>query len=719
MKIAQVYIEYGNMAVDKSFSYLCGEHEVFAGARVNVNFANKVIVGFVYEVIEMNDAEFAQIPYEVKEIINVIDEKPLINQELFHLAKFMSETCVAPLISCFQAMLPSKLKPKSADHKVKMETWIVFDHYVDMKTQLQKEAMELISVKKEIRRVDFNKLYSSQLKSLLNKKAVYLEEREAIADFAGVYEDKRVVLTNIQKQALEKMKAHKGFHVYLLHGVTGSGKSEVFLQMAHQELQQGKQVLFLVPEIGLTPQMVTRVKARFGNEVAIYHSSLNNQEKYEQYKLVAEKKVNIVVGTRSSIFMPFDNLGLIILDEEHDQSYKQDSTPKYHTRDIAIERGKYHDCKVILASATPSLESYARAVKNVYTLVKMQTRINGEMPDTKLIDMKNAMQNGENYILSDELKSVINERLNKHEQIILLLNRRGYSPILRCVDCGNVVKCPHCDLALNYHKNTKELKCHVCGYSEPVTYQCKKCGSTQLKYIGIGTQKLEEYVQECFPQAKIIRMDADTTTRKNAHEKLLQKFEQKGDILLGTQMIAKGLDYDNVTLVGILNGDALLNRSDYRSVELTFDLLVQASGRSGRGSKDGKVLIQVYDANHYAIQCALHHDYETFFKHEMRFRHLGSYPPYTYLGAITLLDIDKDRVSNEANELVNCFIDERIKILGPVELLKIMDQYRYRIILKSKQQELIAKLLYSAYKKHLQNKGKAKVEIDMNPYMLD
>lgn len=719
MKIAQVYIEYSNMAVDKSFSYLCGEYEVEAGVRVNVEFAHKVIVGFVYDVIEMDDREFAQIPYDVKKIISVIDEKPLINKELFHLAKFMSETCVAPLISCFQAMLPSKLKPKSTEHKVKKETWVIFDRYVDMKTELQKEAMEMITVKKEIRRSVFNKSFGTQLNALLNKGAVYLEEREAIADFEGIYEDQQLILTKLQQQALEKMQMHEGFHVYLLHGVTGSGKSEVFLQMAKQELQKGKQVLFLVPEIGLTPQMVARVKARFGNEVAIYHSSLNNQEKYEQYKLVAEKKVRIVVGTRSSIFMPFDHLGLIILDEEHDQSYKQDSTPKYHTRDIAIERGKYHQCKVILASATPSLESYARAIKNVYTLVKMKRRINGDMPDTMLIDMKDAMQNGENYIMSNQLKAAIQNRLDKHEQIILLLNRRGYSPILRCVDCGDVIKCPHCDLALNYHKNTRELKCHVCGYSEPIAYGCKKCGSSQLKYIGIGTQKLEEYVQECFPQANIVRMDADTTTRKNAHEKLLQKFEREGDILLGTQMIAKGLDYDNVTLVGILNGDALLNRSDYRSVELTFDLLVQASGRSGRGSKDGQVMIQVYDANHYAIQSALHHDYETFFAHEMRFRHLGNYPPYSYLGAITLLDKDENRVFKEANELMDFFKDDRIQVLGPVELLKLMDQYRYRIILKSKQQELIAKLLYLAYKEHLKNKGKAKVEIDMNPYMLD
>lgn len=719
MKIAQVYIEYNNMAVDQSYSYLCGEFDVSVGVRVHVEFAHRVIVGFVYEVKEVSEEEFAQIPYKLNKILDVIDEKPLINQELFHLANYMSKTCVAPLISCFQAMLPSKLKPKSTAHKIKKETWVVFDSFIEMKKDKQIEAMEYISIKKEVRRTEFNKMFKAQLNTLIKKEAVHLEEREAIADFEGVYEDQVLSLNEMQQNALAQMQEHQGFHVYLLHGVTGSGKSEVFLQMAEGCLQQGKQVLFLVPEISLTPQMVARVKARFSNEVAIYHSSLNNQEKYEQYKLVVEKKVSIVVGTRSAIFMPFDHLGLIILDEEHDQSYKQDSTPKYHTRDVAIARGKYHDCKVILASATPSLESYARAIKKVYTLVKMGKRINGEMPDTKLIDMKKAMENGENYILSNQLKEQIQYRLDRNEQIILLLNRRGYAPILRCMDCGDVIKCPHCDLALNYHKNTNELKCHVCGYSEPNMYGCKKCGSTNVKYLGLGTQKLEEYVQACFPQAKIVRMDADTTTRKNAHEKLLKRFEYEGDILLGTQMIAKGLDYENVTLVGILNGDALLNRSDYRSVELTFDLLVQASGRSGRGSKDGEVMIQVYDANHYAIQCACAHDYETFFAHEMRFRHLGNYPPYSYLGAITFSGTESTRVHKEANMLLECFDNDAISVLGPVELLKIKDEYRYRIILKSKQQELIARLLHHAYKEHIRNKGKAKVEIDMNPYMLD
>ncbi len=719
MIVAHVYVEYSNMAVNKSFTYLCGTHHVSRGKRVIVNFANKEIVAFVSKVEQINEEQFAAIPYEVKEIISVIDDEVLVNEEMFSLADWMARQYVAPLISCFQAMLPAKLKPKSSKHKIKKEVWVQYVEDCFVKTQKQMDALAYIKERKLVLRKEMNQMYATQLKELVKRGAVCLVEKEAEASFDGIYEDQVFSLSEQQQAAIATMNEKDGFQTYLLHGVTGSGKSEVFLQMAKTVLQEGKQVLFLVPEIALTPQMVKRVKARFGSEVAIYHSSLNNQEKYEQYKLVAQKKVTIVVGTRSAVFMPFDHLGLIIIDEEHDQSYKQDSTPKYHTRDIAMQRAKYHNCKVILASATPSLESYARALKGVYHLVKMDKRIYGEMPNTHLIDMKDAMEKGENYILSNTLKNEISLRLQKQEQVILLLNRRGYAPILRCMDCGEVVICPHCDIALNYHKNSNELKCHICGYSEPNQYGCRKCGSKNVKYIGMGTQKLEEYVQTCFPEARIVRMDADTTQRKNAHEKLLSQFEHEGDILLGTQMIAKGLDFSNVTLVGIVNGDAMLSRSDFRSVELTFDLLAQASGRSGRGLKDGEVFIQAYDTKHYAMQCAKHHNYETFFYQEMKFRHLGNYPPYSYLGVVTLLAKEESILQDELDQLMPCLQHELVQVLGPCELLKIMDQYRWRIILKSKQLTLLCDLLHAAYKKHFASKGKATIEVDLNPFILD
>lgn len=717
MKIAEVYIEYSNMEVDQSYSYLCGNLAVQKGIRVEVDFNHRSIVGFVVDVKEISEAELQDYPYELKSILNVIDAQPFLNDEMFALAEMMSKTCVAPLISCFQAMLPSKLKPKTGKHTIKKEVWVVYDQAIFLRGEKQREALYYMQEQKQVKRALFNKMFAGQLQSLLNHGCVHLEERESQAEIEGIFEDNQYALSEEQQNAIHAMKQEN--QVYLLHGVTGSGKSEVFLKMAEEEIAKGKQVLIMVPEISLTPQMVKRVKARFDANVAIYHSSLNNQEKYEQYKLVYQHQVNIVVGTRSAVFMPFHDLGLIILDEEHDASYKQDSTPRYHTRDIALWRGKYHRAKVILASATPSLESYARACKNVYQLVEMPTRIFGNLPEVKLIDMQYAMRNGESYIVSNELKQAIKTRLERHEQVMLLLNRRGYAPVLRCMDCGDVVKCPHCDLALTYHKDSNELKCHVCEYHEPRSYNCKKCGSKHIRYIGMGTQKLEEYIQECFPTAKIVRMDADTTTRKNAHEKLLARFEKEGDILLGTQMIAKGLDFENVTLVGILNGDAMLNRSDYRSAELTFDLLVQASGRSGRGVKDGQVMIQVYDSSHYAIQSAIHHDYLTFFRHEMRFRHIGQYPPYTYLGTLVLLHSKEEVVYEEAMNLKEGIKKEQLTILGPAKLLKVMDQYRMRIIIKGKNAALISEQLYECVKKHVADKGKAKIEIDMNPLMLD
>lgn len=719
MKVAKIYIEYQNMAVDTTFSYLCNGLNVQKGIRVEVNFANKNIIGFVWEVCDMSETEIASLPYEIKPIIRIIDEKPFLNEELFALAKEMSQTCVSPLIACLDAMLPAKLKPRSSFKEVKKELWVIFDKYMPLRTQKQKDALDFIAENKQIKRSEFSKLYGNQLASLIKYGCVHLEERESVSNFHFVYEDETFILNQDQNNAIAKMSEKPGFNVYLLHGVTGSGKSEVFLQMAQKVIEQGKQVLFMVPEISLTPQMVRRVSARFGEDVAIYHSSLNNQEKYEQYKLVYEKRVKIVVGTRSSVFMPFDNLGLIIMDEEHDQSYKQDHTPKYHTKDVSIFRAKYHNCPLILASATPSLESYARAIKNVYTLVEMPNRINCCMPQTKLIDMKEAMRNGQSHIISNELKKAIEIRLQNKEQVILLLNRRGYAPILRCMDCGHVVKCPHCDMALNYHKQSNELKCHACGYHEPRKYNCPVCGSKNMRYIGMGTQKLEEYVQSVFPNAKIVRMDFDTTSKKNAHENLLETFAKEGDILLGTQMIAKGLDFERVTLVGILNADALLNRSDYRSVELTFDLLVQASGRSGRKNKYGEVLMQVYDTEHYAIQCAKNHDYKTFFKHEMNFRHLGNYPPYSYLGAITLLHKDIEILNEEAKVIIHFLKRDTLKILGPIELIRLMDQHRLRIVVKGKNEKLISSLLYEVYKSHLESKKKSKLEIDMNPYMLD
>lgn len=722
MHLAHVYIEHSVMDLDRTFTYRCDGFSLCRGVRVKVPFAHQSLIGFVERVEEVDDDYYEQCSYEIKCIQEVIDEEPLINEELFTIAKTMAKTCAAPMISCFQCMLPSKLKPKSNRNAVKMEAWVIFDHMLDTCTIKQQEVLNSMCERKEMRRTDFYKEYKSVGKKLIELGALRVEKREVEASlFHDVLEGQHFTLSEEQEAAIAAIQAHQDYHTILLHGTTGSGKTEVFLQLADRVMKDGKQVLLLVPEISLTPQMVERVRKRFGPLVAIYHSALNAQEKYEQYMLVKQHKVQIVVGTRSAVFMPFDQLGLIILDEEHDASYKQDVTPRYHCRDIAQLRGNYHHCPVVLASATPSLESYARAYKGVYQLVNMPSRINAQFPQVRVIEMRKAIHQGENYLLSDALLKAIYERLTRQEQVILLLNRRGYTPILRCVSCGYVQMCPHCDIAMSYHKDENLLKCHTCGHTMKLPQSCPTCGKSAWRFLGMGTQRLQEYVQSKFPKARILRMDADTTSRKFAHQEILEQFrKQEADILLGTQMIAKGLDFEKVTLVGVLNGDALLNRTDYRCSEITYDLLEQACGRSGRHALAGEVIIQAYDTKHYAITCAAQHDYLRFFKQEMQYRHLAGYPPYAYLASMVFLHKEEDMAmacAQKAKAQLQGI--KEVKILGPSSLLKQKDEYRIRILLKGKDQLYLNELVWMIYKTHLRQKSKVRMEIDLQPLMLD
>lgn len=724
LKLAYVFVEHPIHHLDHTFTYCADGYTLTPGMRVQVPFGSKTIVGFVEKVEDISDEEVRRFPYTLKPIISQIDQFPLLNEELYELGNWMAQRYIAPKISCFQCMLPSKLKPSSTHGSIRMEAWVRICKQNDTKlTAKQQSAYEDLQKEKEMLRSVFYEKWKIPGKKLiaLGLVEVFEKEKKAILENIEKNKEEEFILQEDQKKVIAQVEQEKHHRVFLLHGVTGSGKTEVFLRLASKEIEKGKQVLLLVPEISLTPQMVKRVKQRFGAHVAIYHSGLNAQEKYEQYQLVKEHKVQIVVGTRSAVFMPFDRLGLIVMDEEHDTSYKQDSTPRYHCRDIAIYRGKYHDAKVLLASATPSLESYARAHKGVYALLQMPHRINGNFPSVRIVEMRKSVAKGESYLLSDALLDAIYDRLQKKEQVILLLNRRGYTPILRCISCGYVQMCPHCDVAMSYHKEEKVLKCHTCGYSMNVPTHCPNCHEASWRYLGLGTQKLEEFVQIKFPDARILRMDADTTTRKHAHENLLKSFDEgHADILLGTQMIAKGLDIEKVTLVGIVNGDALLNRSDYRSAEMTYDLLEQASGRSGRGEYKGEVIIQAYDPNHYALQCAAHHDYLSFFQQEMQYRHLTGYPPYRYLVSMVFSSKNNQDVQQSVEAAMRILSKkENCKILGPAQLHKIRDEERCRILLKGKDEQLLIHYVKDVYDKHLQTKQKARLDIDLSPYMLD
>lgn len=722
MKIAHVFVEHPIYHLDHTFTYLCDGFSLQRGVRVQVPFGGTSIIGFVTEVEELSEEQVQAFGYKIKSIIALIDEEPLINEELFSLAHWMAKTYVVPVISCIQCMLPAKLKPKSSHGTIKMEAYVRYVKEVDGLTSKQKQALQGLQEQQVMTRASFYAIYKTPGKKLIELGCAEVFEKEAEAVLQGQQMTPfSFSLSEQQKRAIEQINQTPHHEVLLLHGATGSGKTEVFLRLAATALQKGQQVVLLVPEISLTPLMIGRVKERFGSAVAIYHSALNAQEKYEQYQLVKHHKVNIVVGTRSAIFMPFDNLGLIILDEEHDTSYKQDSMPKYHCRDIAIQRGKYHDARVVLASATPSLETYARAHKKVYRLIEMPERINHKFPTMKIVEMRKAVKNGEDFLLSNALLDGIYDRLQRKEQVILLLNRRGYTPILRCISCGYVKQCPHCDVAMSYHKDEKVLKCHTCGFTTPVPTHCPQCGSSTWRYLGIGTQKLEELVQIKFPTARILRMDADTTGKKHAHQTILESFGKgEADILLGTQMIAKGLDFEHVTLVGIVNGDAMLSRSDYRSAELTYDLLEQASGRSGRGDKAGEVIIQAYDTTHYAITSAANHDYKTFFTKEMNYRHLASYPPFTYLASMVFLHKNEEVVRDAITMAMKVLEGKQgFKVLGPALLHKIKDETRMRILLKGKDQQQLTFAIKDIYDRYLITKQKARMDIDLAPIVLE
>lgn len=725
MFLVQVWIEYAAVSLDRPFTYACNDEHVARGKRVEVQFSGRNSVGFVESVEYFKGTKQEaedKLGFHLEEIVRVIDDEPLLNEELFEMAKWMQKETISSRISCFQAMLPAKLKPSGNRTAAVMQTWVkIKKEEPGVLTPRQQEVYNGLKEKGRMPLSQWREWAKTVGKTLEEKGIVErFEIEKEYVENAIKSISPALTLTSLQKEAMKSIVEAKQTTI-LLHGVTGSGKTEVYLQLAQRVIDEGKQVLILVPEISLTPQMVKRVESRFLNRVAIYHSALNNQEKYEQFKRVKKQLCDIVVGTRSAVFMPFEKLGLIILDEEHDSSYKQDSTPQYHCRDAAIWRANYHHCKVVLGSATPSLDSYARTLKNVYKLVEMPSRINDKLPVITTVSTQEAMRKGESYVLTDTLKNKIQDRLERNEQVMLMLNRRGYSPTVRCTHCGESVKCPHCDLSLTWHRDDGLLKCHTCGYVQPMIHQCTHCGSEQFSMFGFGTQRLVEEVKKAFPFAKVDRMDADTTMAKNAHKKILDRLENhETDILIGTQIIAKGIDYPDVTLVGIINGDAGLNRSDFRSVESNFQLIVQAAGRSGRAQKSGEVVIQAFDPKHYAIQYGSRQDYRGFFKKEMNFRHLTNNPPYSYLISIVFNNRDKQKAVDEIHQFAILLKQKEAgKVLGPSELYKMQDMYRFRLILKGKNREEMINAVAQCQSECLALKMRSRIKIDTSPMMLD
>ncbi|WP_336832065.1 primosomal protein N' [Staphylococcus pseudoxylosus] len=583
---------------------------------------------------------------------------------------------------------------------------------------------------KDLEEMGFSK---SSIDTLMRKG--FVEKYDAIVERdpfeTRVFEqDQKQQLTDDQQEAyksiLESIQAHHQ-RTYLLHGVTGSGKTEVYLQTIEEVLKLGRQAMMLVPEIALTPQMVLRFKRRFGDEVAVLHSGLSKGERYDEWQKIRDGKASVSVGARSSVFAPFKNLGMIIIDEEHESSYKQEDYPRYQARDIAQWRSQYHQCPLILGSATPSLETYARAEKGVYELLSLPNRVNQQaLPEIEIVDMRAELSSGNRSMFSEELRKSIQQRLDKNEQIVLFLNRRGYASFMLCRDCGHVPQCPNCDISLTYHKSTDQLKCHYCGHQEVPPNKCPNCESEHIRQVGTGTQRVEELLQEAFQEARIIRMDVDTTSRKGAHEKLLDDFGAgKGDILLGTQMIAKGLDFPNITLVGVLNADTMLNLPDFRASERTYQLLTQVSGRAGRHEKEGEVIIQTYNPEHYAIKDVQANDYTAFFNKEMNYRKMGKYPPYFFLINFTIAHKEMKKVmeaSKHIHKILLQHLTDKALVLGPspAALSRINNEYRFQILVKYKSEPALHEALkyLDDYYHDQYLKEKLSLKIDINPQMM-
>ncbi|RSJ27782.1 primosomal protein N' [Streptococcus intermedius] len=521
--------------------------------------------------------------------------------------------------------------------------------------------------------------------------------------FENISATSALVLNEEQKvtvQAITQQIGHTG-KPFLLEGVTGSGKTEVYLQVIQEALSRGKTAIMLVPEISLTPQVTNRFISRFGKKVAILHSGLSNGEKYDEWRKVERGEAQVVVGARSAIFAPLKNIGAIIVDEEHEASYKQDSNPRYHARDVALLRAKYNQAVLVLGSATPSLESRARAGKGVYHFLQLTKRANpqAQIPEVEIVDFRDYIGQNEASDFTPVLLEAIKDRLEKKEQVVLMLNRRGYSSFVMCRECGAVDSCPNCDISLTLHMDTKSMNCHYCGFSKGIPHSCPNCSSRSIRYYGTGTQKAYDELVEAFPQARILRMDVDTTRKKGSHEQILKKFEERhADILLGTQMIAKGLDFPNVTLVGVLNADTALNLPDFRSSERTFQLLTQVAGRAGRAEKAGHVIIQSYNPRHYAIVFAKNQDYEGFYAYEMGVRRQLSYPPYYFTVGITLshkIEAEVIKKSYEVLNLIRSGLSNKVQVLGPTPkpIARTHNLYHYQLIIKYRFEEHLQDVL--------------------------
>ena len=732
---AKIIVELPSKKVDKEFIYNIPLYlDIKIGSIVKVPFGNRLIEGFVL------DIGIFPTEYTLKEIDSIVN-RDVLNTELIELGKYISKTTISSLSSAYQSMLPkgikasikNKVSTSKKRYMVLNQDINIINNYIDNNRRYIKQVNILNEV------INNNKVLVSRLDSsintLLNKdliKLVYEEEyRYKVESFNS---NKKITLSLEQEKVINTIKEDMDkYNTYLLYGVTGSGKTEVYVELVKECVRQGKQAIVLVPEIGLTEQIVSRFKIGLEkieigsniegerkDNIAVLHSGLSEGERYDEYRRIKEENVDVVIGTRSAIFAPLKNIGIIVIDEEQSTSYKQDCNPRYHARDVAIWRGKWHKCPVVLGSATPSLESFARAGNGVYRLVTMLKRAgSAKLPVVTVVDMKKEAKRG-NFILSEKLVQNMKDVIARGKQVMLLLNRRGYSSAFICRDCSHTEKCPNCDITLTYHKSSNRFSCHYCGFSKVRDGICSKCGSDNVMDYGIGTERLVEEVERLIDGARVVRMDLDTTGRKGSHQRIIRQFDSGVyNVLVGTQMIAKGLDFPNVVLVGVISADSSLNVPDFRSSERTFELLTQVSGRSGRGVDAGEVIVQSFDTGHYSLEYARRQDYVGFYREEMKMRKVLKYSPYYYIVVVSVLSKDYKEGMREARkvgEYLRSKLDGEAIILGPAmaNVFKMNNVYRYKCTVKYRKSDKLEEVLTfidGIYRDNV----RVSIEVDVGP----
>lgn len=688
----EVIVDISNSEIDKVFDYHA-PFDVDVGYRVLVPFGRRQVEGFV-----IGKKEHADTHHDIKDIIMKLDDYPVILPEMVELARHMSKSNLR-FIDCLRLFIPAKLR----GGRVKVQTCNYL--YFNKEEYTLESALEGIRSTAKAQRAIIARLWQdgsaveseinaefspSAVKALLEKGVITrMSVEKNRTPSSLISERKDVILTDEQRTAVETISTGAP-GTYLVHGVTGSGKTEVYMHLIDLTLKEGKTAIMLVPEISLTPQMLGLFRVRFGDKVGVLHSGLSDGERYDEWRRLLLGEATVALGARSAVFAPIKNVGLIIIDEEHDSSYVSESNPRYFTSEVAEFRRAYNSAKLVLGSATPALETYHNAVTGEYKLITLKNRVNKkELPELETVDMREEIKRGNTGIFSARLISALEQTLKDGNQAMLFLNRRGYASFLRCRECGFVPKCPNCEVSLTYHKEDNTLRCHYCGARYRAITKCPICGNEDIKEGKTGTEKIENEVKRIFPSARVLRMDNDTTTTKDAYLKILTSFGKgEADVLVGTQMIAKGHDFKNVTLVGIIDADLALYYSDYRSAERTFQLITQVAGRAGRENKPGRVVMQTYSPRHYVYGFAKKYDYEGFYKKEINTRELTKYPPFTKIVRILLLSEYEEEARAQAIKLTGILAEIKKHASGlrnlqkmQAPLKKLRSFYRYQIVI--------------------------------------